>query len=58
MKRNLTYDEFMSQYGDKVDSMWLQIHDEYGDAAPLLGIYRTQVWQEFNNGERDESLRF
>lgn len=56
--KQLTFEEFLSEFGDKVEDKWQKIEDEYGDAAPLLSMYKTQLWREYNNNEIDSNLNY
>jgi hypothetical protein len=44
----MTYDEWISEHGSKVDAEWERICDEYGDLAPLLSDFRQQRYEEAN----------
>ena len=56
--RNISFDQFISLFGDKAERKWQSIHDDYGDAAPLLSAYKDQLWREYVAGEIDENLEF
>lgn len=56
--RRLTFDQFISLFGDKAERKWQRIHDDYGDGAPLLSAYKNQLWREYMAGEIDENLDF
>lgn len=42
-----TYDEWLSEHGSEIEKEWRLIHDDYGDAAPLLSQFKHQRYQEY-----------
>jgi len=42
----MTFEEWISEYGDAVEREWQSIHDEYGDSAPLLSEFKEQRYKE------------
>jgi hypothetical protein len=46
-----TFDQFISEHGTAVEREYQQIHDEYGDAAPLLSHFKQQRYEEWLRGE-------
>ena len=49
-----TFEEWIFENGDSVERAWQFIHDEYGDAAPLLCMYKDQKYREAREQAKDE----
>ena len=41
-----SYGSWICEHGHDIEREWELIHDEYGDASPLLSDFKYQRWQE------------
>lgn len=41
-----SFEAWICENGSDVEREWQKVHDEYGDAAPLLSAFKEQRWRE------------
>ena len=49
---HISYEEWIGCNGEEVYRDWQFIHDEYGDAAPLLSAFKEQRYREAMQGKK------
>ena len=52
----MNYDDWVSEHGDEVETEWQRIHDEYGDGAPLLAMFKRQRYEEAEQEQKEKTM--